>query len=87
MRVKLSIFLPFLVPFLWVITYMFESTKKRNAMKLKINFMLKTGIEGEIPVLAIMNFGYKEFDVMKQTYSYKPLRYYTGVKVDRKSVV
>ena len=52
-------------------------------MKLKINFMLKTGIEGEIPVLAIMNFGYKEFDVMKQTYSYKPLRYYTGVKVSK----
>ena len=52
-------------------------------MKLKINFILKTGVEGEIPVLAIMNFGYKEFDVMKQTHVYKPLRYYTGVKVTK----
>lgn len=52
-------------------------------MKLKVNFILKTGIEGEIPVLAIMNFGYKEFDVTKQNYVYKPLRYYTGVKVSK----
>jgi integrase len=52
-------------------------------MKLKINFILKTGIEGEIPVLAIMNFGYKEFDITKQIYVYKPLRYYTGVKVNK----
>lgn len=52
-------------------------------MKLKINFILKTGVQGEIPVLAIMNFGYKEFDAMKQTYVYKPLRYYTGVKVKK----
>ena len=39
-------------------------------MKLKINFTLKTGAEGEIPVLAIMNFGYKEFDALKQTFVY-----------------
>ena len=52
-------------------------------MKLKINFTLKTGAEGEIPVLAIMNFGYKEFDALKQTFVYKPLRYYTGVKVNK----
>jgi integrase len=52
-------------------------------MKLKVNFTLKTGVEGEIPVLAVMNFGYKEFDVLKQTYVYKPLRYYTGVKVTK----
>ena len=52
-------------------------------MKLKINFILKTGVEGEIPVLAIMNFGYKEFDALKQTFVYKPLRYYTGVKVNK----
>jgi len=50
-------------------------------MKLKINFTLKTGVTGEIPILAVMNFGYKEFDALKQTYVYKPLRYYTGVKV------
>lgn len=52
-------------------------------MKLKINFILKTGVEGEIPVLAMMNFGYKEFDALKQTFVYKPLRYYTGVKVNK----
>nr|WP_294860518.1 hypothetical protein [uncultured Fluviicola sp.] len=52
-------------------------------MKLKINFILKTGIEGEIPVLAIMNFGYKEFDALKQLFVYKPLKYYTGVKVTK----
>lgn len=52
-------------------------------MKLKINFTLKTGIEGEVPVLAILNFGYKEFDVTKQKNVYKPLKYYTGVKVNK----
>ena len=52
-------------------------------MKLKINFILKTGVQGEIPVLAVMNFGYKEFDAMKQTHVYKPLRYYTGIKVSK----
>lgn len=50
-------------------------------MKLKVNFILKTGVAGDIPVLAVFNFGYKEFDVMKQTFVYKPLRYYTGIKV------
>jgi len=52
-------------------------------MKLKINFILKPGIEGETPVLAILNFGYKEFDVTKQTFIYKPLRFYTGIKVTK----
>lgn len=50
-------------------------------MKLKINFALKTGVTGEIPVLAILNYGYKEFDVAKQKHIYKPLKYYTGIKV------
>lgn len=54
-------------------------------MKLKINFTLKTGVQGEIPVLAILNFGYKEFDVAKQIYVYKPLRYYTGIKVTKEN--
>ena len=51
-------------------------------MKLKINFMLKTGLTGEVPVLAILNFGYKEFDITKQKNVYKPLKYYTGIKVN-----
>jgi integrase len=52
-------------------------------MKLKINFALKTGVTGEIPVLAILNYGYKEFDVTKQKIIYKPLKYYTGIKVTK----
>ncbi|TSJ44828.1 tyrosine-type recombinase/integrase [Fluviicola chungangensis] len=52
-------------------------------MKLKINFALKTGVTGEIPILAILNYGYKEFDVAKQKHIYKPLKYYTGVKVTK----
>lgn len=52
-------------------------------MKLKINFVLKTGMEGEIPIIALINFGYKEFDALKFKYVYKPLKYYTGIKVTR----
>lgn len=52
-------------------------------MKLKINFVLKTGMEGEIPIIALINFGYKEFDALKLKYVYKPLKYYTGIKVTR----
>jgi hypothetical protein len=50
-------------------------------MKLKINFILKAGITGETPIIAIINFGYKEFDVHSQKFVYKPLKYYTGIKV------
>ncbi|MBI3239151.1 MAG: hypothetical protein HYZ43_09975, partial [Flavobacteriia bacterium] len=52
-------------------------------MKLRINFTLKTGLTGEIPVLAILNYGYKEFDVNKEKNVYKPLKYYTGIKVTK----
>ena len=50
-------------------------------MKLKINFILKAGIKGETPIIAIINFGYKEFDVHSEKFVYKPLKYYTGIKV------
>jgi integrase len=50
-------------------------------MKLRINFALKSGMTGEIPVLAILSFGCKEYDPIKQKTVYKKLRYYTGVKV------
>lgn len=50
-------------------------------MRLKINFSLKSGIEGEKPLIASLNFGYKEFDGLKQIHVYKPLRYYTGIKM------
>lgn len=52
-------------------------------MKLKINFTLKTGVSGEIPVLAILNYGYKEYDVIKKKNVYKPLKFYTGIKVTK----
>ncbi|ASS47612.1 MAG: hypothetical protein A3D31_17450 [Candidatus Fluviicola riflensis] len=50
-------------------------------MKLRINFALKAGVTGEIPVQAIMTFGQKEIDRITGKTVYKRLRYYTGVKV------
>jgi len=50
-------------------------------MKLRINFGLKAGVTGEIPVLAIMTSGQKEIDLITGKTTYKRLRYYTGVKV------
>ena len=52
-------------------------------MKLKISYTLKSGVNGEIPIIANLNFGYKEFDVLKKVLIYKPMRYYTGVKVEK----
>lgn len=52
-------------------------------MKLKINFTLKDVKSGESPILAYLNFGYKEFDIIKQVYVYKPIRYYIGLKIDK----
>jgi|GEM_PF-1053976 len=52
-------------------------------MKLLINFTLKTGVSGEVPILAILNYGYKEYDVLKQKNVYRPLKYYTGIKVPK----
>jgi integrase len=50
-------------------------------MRLRINFALKAGVKGEIPVQAIMTFGQKEIDLITGKTIYKRLRYYTGVKV------
>ncbi|MBI1836432.1 MAG: hypothetical protein HYR91_04115 [Flavobacteriia bacterium] len=52
-------------------------------MKLIINYSLKSGIQGEIPIIATLNFGYKEFDVLKNEFIYKPLRYYIGLKLKK----
>jgi integrase len=52
-------------------------------MKLRITFTLKTGVLGESPILAKLNYGYKELDVLKNIFKYKPLIYYTGIKVDK----
>jgi len=51
-------------------------------MKLRISFHLKSGVKGEAPIIAQLNFGYKEVDILKDETIYKPLRYYTGVKVE-----
>lgn len=49
--------------------------------KLKTTFNLKKYKGTEKLVELSISFGYKEFDVLKQKYYYKPLRYYTGVKI------
>ncbi len=49
-------------------------------MKLKISYALKTGVKGEAPIIASLNFGYKEFDILKNEFVYKPMRYYIGIK-------
>lgn len=49
--------------------------------KLRTSFVLKK-YKGEIKqVMLYLNFGYKEYDSLRDKYSYKPLRYYTGVQV------
>ncbi|MBI1838235.1 MAG: hypothetical protein HYR91_13315 [Flavobacteriia bacterium] len=48
-------------------------------MKLKINFILKSGKEKVRPVIATLSFGYKEYDALKKKSIYKIVTYYTGV--------
>lgn len=50
-------------------------------MKLSISFYLKSAKEKETTIIAMISFGYKEFDVFKMAYVYKSVRFYTGVKV------
>jgi hypothetical protein len=52
-------------------------------MKLSINFSLKTGVNGQIPVLAIIRYAYKEFDITPPKDVYKPVIYHMGVKVEK----
>ena len=51
--------------------------------KLKTNFILKTVKTTEKPIILILNFGYKEHDTLKNKTTYKPLKYYTGIKVSK----
>src|SRR6186713_3178724 len=51
-------------------------------MKLRISFHLKSGVTGDTPIIAQLNFGYKEIDILKDATIYKPLRYYTGLKCE-----
>ena len=50
-------------------------------MKIKISFKLKDIRSEESPVIMMVNFGYKEYDSLKDKYIYKPLKYYTGLSV------
>ena len=52
-------------------------------MKLKINFYLKSGSYTLVPVMALISFGYSEYDVKTLKKVYKPIRYYTSIKVPR----
>ena len=49
--------------------------------KLKSSFVLKKYSKGESLVELYLNFGYKEYNALKDKNYYKPLRYYTGIKV------
>ncbi len=49
--------------------------------KLKSSFVLKKYKKGEKLIELHLNFGYKEFDALKSKYNYKPLRYYTGIRI------
>ncbi|GAB5418455.1 MAG: hypothetical protein Crog4KO_33310 [Crocinitomicaceae bacterium] len=52
--------------------------------KLRTSFVLKK-YKGEVKqVMMYLNFGYKEYDSLKDKYSYKPLRYYTGIQIKTK---
>lgn len=51
--------------------------------ELKTNFLLKTVKTDEKPIILILNFGYKEHDALKNKTTYKPLKYYTGIKVSK----
>jgi integrase len=50
--------------------------------KLKTSFVLKQYSENEKQIILYANFGYKEYDVLKKKNYYKPLRYYTGLRIE-----
>jgi integrase len=50
-------------------------------IKLKINRVIKKYSSSEKQVILYINFGYKEFDAIRNKYSYKPLRYYPGIRI------
>lgn len=52
--------------------------------KLRTSFVLKKYKGSEKQVMLYLNFGYKEYDSLRDKYSYKPLRYYTGIRVKEK---
>lgn len=51
--------------------------------KLKSSFVLKKYKGEEKLVELYLNFGYKEYNTLKNKYYYKPLRYYTGVRIKK----
>lgn len=55
--------------------------KSNKLSKLKINFQLKNEKSIRKPVIININFGYKEFDLLKRQYYYRPLVLTTGIKL------
>ncbi len=51
-------------------------------MNLKINYQTRKGTKDTITLEAFINYGAKEYDMLKQAYVYKPLRYLTGLKIN-----
>lgn len=49
--------------------------------KLKTSFVLKKYKGSEKQVMLYLSFGYKQYNTFSDKYSYKPLRYYTGIRV------
>jgi integrase len=64
-----------------IIQHHFQHQQNNSMGKLKSSFVLKQYSKEEKQVILYLNFGYKEYDAVQQKHSYKPLRYYTGVKV------
>ncbi len=52
-------------------------------MKVKISFSLKSGVQGEVPVIANISYGYKVYDELLKKDIYHPLKYYPNIKVHR----
>ena len=50
-------------------------------VNIKISYKLKDTRAEESAVIMMVNFGYKEYDSLKDKYIYKPLKYYTGITV------
>lgn len=55
--------------------------KPQEQSKLKINFQLKSEKSARKPVLAYINFGYKEIDLLTRKAKYKPIILKTRIKL------
>jgi integrase len=56
-------------------------SKNEESSKLKISYQLKTEKSPLKPVIAFINFGHKEIDLLTRKVTYKPLIISTGIKL------